>query len=108
MKASIEPNNKELLETSMIKKLIESYFNIVRKTIGDLVPKIIMAFLVQHSKKEIHRELVKQLYKEDRFDALLQEANDLPQKRARCLKIVTSLKRASNILNEIREFRIRD
>ena len=106
MKASMEPNNKEQLETTMVKKLIESYFNIVRKTIGDLVPKTIMAFLVQHSKKEVHRELVKQLYKEDKFDELLQEANDLPQKRAKCAKIVTNLKRASNILNELREFRV--
>jgi hypothetical protein len=37
----------------VIKILIDSYFNIVRKSIGDLVPKIIMGFLVYRSKEVI-------------------------------------------------------
>ena len=38
------------METTMIKNLIVSYFSTVRKTMNDMVPKTIMAFLVNKSK----------------------------------------------------------
>lgn len=103
-----ELSRKELMETGLVKKLIESYFGIVRKNIGDLVPKGIITFLVNSSRKELHRELVKQLYKEDRFDALLREGNDIPRKRTRCMELAANLRKASEILNEIKEFKVQE
>lgn len=38
------------LETHIIKNLIVSYFNTVRKSMNDMVPKTIMAFLVNKTK----------------------------------------------------------
>jgi dynamin 1-like protein len=38
------------METSMIKNLIVSYFACVRKTMNDMVPKTVMAFLVNKAK----------------------------------------------------------
>ena len=38
------------LETRIIKSLIVSYFNTVRKSMNDMVPKTIMAFLVNKTK----------------------------------------------------------
>jgi dynamin 1-like protein len=46
------------METQMIKSLITSYFNCVRKTMNDMVPKTIMAFLVNKSKNTSQRKLV--------------------------------------------------
>jgi len=38
------------METTVIKNLIVSYFGTVRKTMNDMVPKTVMAFLVNKSK----------------------------------------------------------
>ena len=46
------------MEINIIKNLIVSYFDTVRKTMNDMVPKTIMAFLVNKSKNEAQRCLV--------------------------------------------------
>jgi len=38
------------METIIIQNLIQSYYSIVKKNVADLVPKTIMAFLVNESK----------------------------------------------------------
>lgn len=38
------------MEIRIIKNLINSYFNIVRKSLNDIVPKTIIAFLINKSK----------------------------------------------------------
>jgi dynamin 1-like protein len=50
-------------ETEIIKTLIRSYFDIVKKNFIDLVPKTIMRFLVIAFKDNLQNELVSQLYK---------------------------------------------
>ena len=39
---AMEPTERDLVETAVIKALMESYFRIVRKSVADLVPKTIM------------------------------------------------------------------
>jgi dynamin 1-like protein len=41
-----KPKAREEAETELIKKLIISYFNVVKKNINDLVPKSIVTFLI--------------------------------------------------------------
>ena len=41
-----KPKPREQTETDLIKKLIVSYFNVVKKNINDLVPKSIVTFLI--------------------------------------------------------------
>ena len=50
MRAGRSPSMREKMETNIIKNLITSYFDVVRKNISDSVPKTIMAFLVNQSK----------------------------------------------------------
>lgn len=40
------------METTIVKNLIVSYFDTVRKTMSDMVPKTVMAFLVNKSKNQ--------------------------------------------------------
>jgi len=47
LKASGTLSEKEQMEVEIIKLLINSYYNIVKKTLIDMVPKAIMLNLVQ-------------------------------------------------------------
>ena len=57
------------LEVHIIKSLVVSYFDTVRKSMNDMVPKTIMAFLVNKTKNQAQRELVAALYN-DKVDLM--------------------------------------
>jgi dynamin 1-like protein len=99
-----KPSVREKVETSIIKTLISSYFNIVRKTVQDVVPKAIMCLLVNATKTELQSELVRALYKEDLFPLLLRERDDVAERRQTSEAMLATLKRAMAITNEIRDF----
>ena len=69
------------MECELIRRLIISYFSIVRETIQDQVPKAIMCLLVNHIKQEIQNRLVVKLYNENMFDELLQEDETIQAER---------------------------
>ena len=71
----------------------------------DMVPKTIMAFLVNKTKSMVQRELVANLYRDDvNLTDLLQEDNSTLKKREDCKKMVATLNEAVNYLNELRDF----
>eukprot|EP01126_Amoeba_proteus_P038925 TRINITY_DN4080_c0_g1_i6.p1 TRINITY_DN4080_c0_g1~~TRINITY_DN4080_c0_g1_i6.p1 ORF type:complete len:344 (-),score=79.29 TRINITY_DN4080_c0_g1_i6:292-1323(-) len=97
-------SDKETMEIDQIKRMIESYFDIVRKNIQDTVPKAIMHFLVNKSKFMMHNRLVERLYKEDKLSEFLTEAPEVARNRESTRKMVNTLKKAQEILNEVRDF----
>ena len=99
-----EMTERERIEVEIIKSLIRSYFNIVRKNIGDLVPKTVMFFLVNHAKEHMQSVLVQRLYRDSSLDDLLRETNDAAQRRKNCIEVQTLLRRALEIVNEVRDF----
>jgi len=101
-----KPTNKENFETKLIKHLLISYFDIVRKNVKDTVPKSIMHFLVNASKEHIQNDLVANLYKEELFDQLLEESNLIAQRRSQCQIMINTLRKAHEILNEVRDYQI--
>ena len=104
MRQAEEPTDRERIETEIIKSLLASYFDIVRKNFLDLVPKTIMSFLVNHAKENVQNELVSTLYKEEMLTELLRETSDIAQRRATCQEMRTLLQRAVEIVNEVRDF----
>jgi len=100
------PTDKENFETELIKYLLISYFDIVRKNVKDTVPKSIMHFLVNKSKETIQNELVACLYREELFDDLLSESSQIAQKRESCQTMISILRKAHEILNEVRDYQI--
>ncbi|AOW07898.1 Dynamin central region-domain-containing protein [Yarrowia lipolytica] len=101
LKASGTLNEKESMETDVIKLLITSYFNIVRRTMNDLVPKVITLNLVKHSKDLLQKELLQKLYLNEKLDDLLQESDFTVQRRDECKKMVDSLSQAAEIVASV-------
>ncbi|KAH7372325.1 Dynamin central region-domain-containing protein [Pyrenochaeta sp. MPI-SDFR-AT-0127] len=92
---------REALETELIRRLISSYFNIVRETTADQVPKAIMHLLVNHSKDVVQNRLVSKLYKEDLFQELLYEDDTIKAEREKCEKLLKTYKEAAKIVGEV-------
>jgi len=92
---------REALETELIRRLISSYFNIVRETVADQVPKAIMHLLVNHSKDVVQNRLVSNLYKEDLFQELLYEDDTIKAEREKCEKLLKTYKEAAKIVGEV-------
>ncbi|KAK9456176.1 Dynamin central region-domain-containing protein [Dipodascopsis uninucleata] len=98
LKASGVLSERETAETEVIKLLISSYFNIVKRTMIDMVPKAIMLNLVIFSKDEMQRELLEKLYKSDVLGDLLKESDTTVNRRKEVQKMVDSLSAASEIV----------
>ncbi|KPI42016.1 Vacuolar protein sorting-associated protein 1 [Cyphellophora attinorum] len=101
LKASGTLSERENQEVEVIKLLINSYFNITRRTMIDMVPKAIMLNLVQLTKDEMQRELLEQMYRTQEFDDLLKESDYTVRRRKECQQMVESLSKASEIVSQV-------
>ncbi|KAI9763785.1 MAG: vacuolar protein sorting-associated protein 1 [Geoglossum simile] len=101
LKASGTLSEREGVEVEVIKLLINSYYNIVRRTMIDMVPKAIMLNLVQFTKDEMQRELLENMYRTNELDELLKESDYTVRRRKECQQMVESLSRASEIVSQV-------
>ncbi|OMO61559.1 hypothetical protein CCACVL1_23431 [Corchorus capsularis] len=97
----LEMSENEATEIVVTKLLVQSYFDIVRKNIQDLVPKAIMHFLVNNTKRNLHNTLIQTLYREDLFEELLQEYDDIVGKRKHAQEMLRVLRQAVKTLAEV-------
>ena len=74
--------------------LIHSYFNIVKREMIDMVPKAISLNLVNHSKDNLQRELLQELYKPDVLDELMKESEYVVSRRKEVISMVQALNKA--------------
>ncbi|KAJ3031103.1 UNVERIFIED_CONTAM: vacuolar protein sorting-associated protein 1 [Siphonaria sp. JEL0065] len=94
-------SDKEALETETIKVLITSYYNIVKRTIADVVPKSIMLNLVTKAKDDLQRELLAELYKKEVFDDGLKESETVVERRKECKKMIQALQKSDEIIASV-------
>ncbi|XP_034036310.1 dynamin-3-like [Thalassophryne amazonica] len=94
-----DPHLQRQVET--ISNLVESYMNIIYKTIRDLVPKTIMHFMVNSLKEFMSCELLAQLYALGEHAALMDESPEQQQHRDEMLHKHTALKEALAVIGEI-------
>jgi len=99
--AILELTEREQMECELIRRLIISYFSIVREMIQDQVPKSIMCLLVNHVKQQIQNRLVVKLYNDALFDELLQEDEGIQAEREKCVELLKTYKEASKIISDV-------
>lgn len=93
--------DREAMETELIRALISSYFNIVRESIADQVPKAVMHLLVNHCKDVVQNRLVSELYKESLFEELLYEDDGVKKEREKCEQLLQTYREAAKIIGEV-------
>ncbi|KAL8264691.1 hypothetical protein R6Q59_022821 [Mikania micrantha] len=94
-------SDQEAIEIHVTKSLLRSYYDIVRKNIEDYVPKAIMHFLVNHTKRELHNVFIKKLYRDDLFEQMLQEPDDISIKRKLTRERLRVLQQAFRTIDEL-------
>ncbi|KAI0303287.1 Dynamin central region-domain-containing protein [Multifurca ochricompacta] len=94
-------SERETLETEVIKLLIHSYFNIVKREMIDMVPKAITLTLVNHSKENLQRELLQELYKPDVLEDLLKESELVVARRKEVVGMVQALNKAEEYVPSV-------
>lgn len=94
-------SEQEATEITITKLLLRSYYDIVRKNIEDSVPKAIMHFLVNHTKRELHNVFIKKLYRDNLFEEMLQEPDEVATKRKRTRETLRVLQQAFRTLDEL-------
>ena len=93
--------DREELEVHLIYSLVQSYCSIVRKNLGDTIPKSIMHFLVNACREGMQNRLVGELYRQDLIGELLVEDAALVVERKCCRDLLEVYKKASNVLTEM-------
>ncbi|TDL27622.1 hypothetical protein BD410DRAFT_430157 [Rickenella mellea] len=91
-------SEREVNETEVIKLLIQSYFNIIKREMIDMVPKAISLTLVTYSKESLQRELLQELYKPEVLDELLKESEFVVNRRKEVVSMVQALNKAEEIV----------
>ncbi|KAM3163502.1 Vacuolar protein sorting-associated protein 1 [Lachancea thermotolerans] len=101
LKATGQMTERETMETEVIKLLIESYFNIVKRTIADVIPKAVMLKLIVKSKNDIQKMLLEKLYGNQDLADLTKENDITIQRRKECHKMTEILRNASDIVSSV-------
>lgn len=91
----------EEVQVEVIRLLVQNYFDIVRKNLTDAVPKAVMHFLVHHSQRGMQQHLIRSLYKEELFNELTEEREDLAAARRACRVAVEALQAAAAALDDV-------
>ncbi|KAI8554785.1 hypothetical protein RHMOL_Rhmol05G0123900 [Rhododendron molle] len=101
LRSSETRSDHEGMEIAVTKLLLKSYYDIVRKNIEDSVPKAIMHFLVNHTKRELHNVFIKKLYRDNLFEEMLQEPDEVAMKRKHTRETLCVLQQAFRTLDEL-------
>ena len=103
--ASKEFNNNQAREIKDLVQIGTKYFEIVREQIKDIVPKAVVQFLVKRSTELLRPKMIENIFNTPELKDLLTEDPSITSKRVACQQMVQALRKAQNILNEVRIFK---
>ncbi|KAF9615807.1 hypothetical protein IFM89_026478, partial [Coptis chinensis] len=107
LRPSENQTEQEAVEIILIKLLLKSYYDIVRKNIQDLVPKTIMYFLVNHTKRDLLGTFIQNLYRENLFEEMLEEQEEVAAQRKQTQNMFQVLQQAVQVCCSLSEHKQR-
>eukprot|EP00760_Papus_ankaliazontas_P025366 PhM_4_TR2671/c0_g1_i1/m.52724/K17065/DNM1L; dynamin 1-like protein len=89
----------------ILRSLIDSYFQVVKKTVQDQTPKVITFFLIMKLGDTIRNYLIERLYGGN-AEELLKESDEVVTRRKAANQMFKCLTAAKEVLNRIRDVKI--
>ncbi len=96
---SHSPSERELVQISLLKMLLQSYFGVVRKNIQDITVKLVWRNVVEKAKNDLQRQLMSDLYKPELFDVLMRENPQLQSQRVILKERLAALRQAKEVIS---------
>lgn len=95
-----KPSKRERNEIALIKQMITSYFDVVKKNVNDLVPKTIITFFIKRTIDLAEKEMVHSLYDEKVIEAVMKEDQDVVNQRHTIMTNISVLKECLVLMAE--------
>jgi len=92
---------REAQEIKLIRIALSCYFDNVKKTLQDSVPKAVMAFLVNTSKSSLQSELVNVLLRNYDVGDLMAESPEAIRRRAELTVLMKAINQALDVLRDV-------
>ena len=92
-------SDQEGVQVEVTRVLVDSYFDIVRKNLQDAVPKAVMNFLVNATRRALQQHLIRTLYREELLEELMAEREDVAARRRHCQESLRALRAAIKTLD---------
>lgn len=93
----------ERVQVRAVVNLLDSYMNISKKSVQDVVIKVIMCKLVNETREALQRELTAALYQPHLLSELLRESEDIEAKRVAARENLERLRAAKRAIQEADE-----
>uniref|UniRef100_A0AC34QES9 Uncharacterized protein n=1 Tax=Panagrolaimus sp. JU765 TaxID=591449 RepID=A0AC34QES9_9BILA len=94
-------DEKKIAEVKEIEQQIENYFDIVRISMQDMVPKTIMHYLVNAVHDDVRKKLMKEFNEPScDFEMMMREDAQSTKKRTRAQKKLAELQKAQEIITD--------
>lgn len=98
LKVQGKTTHQESIEIGIIKSMVISYFDIVKKIIIDQVPKAIMHELVLKSESMIQERLFLDIYDKKNLEEIMSESTEIASRRAKLQTTLVALKQAYDLV----------
>lgn len=104
--ASKEMTNHQNAELRDLVQIGSRYFDLIRSQVKDMIPKAIVKFLINKSTEMLRPRMIEEIFNSGHMVQLMQEDPSITRKRIACQQIVTALRKASQILLEVRTLKV--
>ncbi|OHT09917.1 Dynamin central region family protein [Tritrichomonas foetus] len=102
---SKEITNHQTQEMHDLVQIGSRYIDLIKDQVKDMVPKAIVKFLVKRSSDMLRAKMIETIFNSTELIQLLTEDPSITRKRIACQQIVAALRKAQQILSEVRIFK---